>query len=213
MLNGLNLKYMVLCSVGNEQRIKNVEKMKEQLPFLKVVMCSRETVFNEHVKSFDIEDDYDGLVMFEDDILLCNDFLKRLEKTLSGHENELVSMFESACSKAPLYSSYRKGRIFAWNQCNYYPKDICKKLADKSMMPKFKEFYFKRYSIWNYPIDTYIAFVLNYHKIDYYMAIPFLVQHLDLASNFKGRSRKRISKYFIDGMTSEELEKAGWKEE
>lgn len=197
----MNIKFMVLCSIGNEQRIANVEILKQQIPQLNVIMASRETVLKEHINSFNIEDEYDGMLMLEDDVLLCKNFLSRLDDTLKGHENELVSMFESACAKGELHAGYKKGRNFAWNQCNYYPKHICRLLGDPNMLPQFREYFFeKKLGAWVYPIDTYIAYVLNLYKIDYYMALPFLVQHLEFKSNFKGRPLRRQSKYFIDDL-------------
>lgn len=197
----MNLKYLVLCSIGNEARIKNVEKLKEQIPELEVVMCGRDTVFQEHIKAFDIEDEYDGIIILEDDVQLCKDFKTRATALVEEHKDEVVSMFESACSRGELKSEYRPGRNFAWNQCNYYPKQICRVLAAPDMLPKFKEyFYTKLHEVWNYPIDRYIAFVLGMYKIKYYMSVPFLVQHLPMKSNFKGRPINRQSRYFIDDM-------------
>lgn len=197
----MKLKYAVLCSIGNEQRIQNVRKMKLAIPELYVVMAGREDCFQKHLDLLNIEDEYDGIVIFEDDVQLCKHFKERLINVLSGHEHEVVSMFESACSKKPLKSEYRNGRMFAWNQCNYYPKEIARKLADPDNLEGFvKYFYEKRNEPWNYPIDIYIAWVLGGLNIHYWMSVPFLVQHLDMQSNFPGRPTNRQSKYFIDDL-------------
>lgn len=194
----MKLKYVVLCSEGNEARIQNVEKMREQISELKVIMCNLDNVFPAHVANFYIEPEYDGLIMLEDDIQLCKDFKKRVKTLVEKHPNEIISMFESACSKNELHSEYRKGSRFAWNQCNYYPRNIGKILCDPQYMIPFIEWFRKRNEPWGYPIDTYISYVLGLNNIDYWMEVPFLVQHLDMRSNFKGRSTKRQSKYFID---------------
>lgn len=200
----MNIKYLVLCSIGNEARINNVKKLKQQIPELHVVMCGRDTVFQEHIKAFEIKEEYDGIIILEDDVQLCKDFKKRAAALVTEHKDEVVSMFESACSKGDLKSEYRRGRNFAWCQCNYYPKQICKLLSDPNMLPKFKNyFYTKLNEPWNYPIDKYIPYVLGEHKIKYYMSVPFLVQHLPLKSNFKGRPTNRQSRFFIDDVEAE----------
>ena len=197
----MKLKYAVLCSVGNEQRIQNVRKMRLAIPELNVVMANMDDCFRKHIELFNVEEQYDGVVILEDDVQLCKNFKERLATVLAGHEHEVVSMFESACSKKPLKSECRNGGRFAWNQCNYYPKEIGKQLADPKWLDRFLEyFYTKRNEPWNYPIDIYISYVLNELGLKYWMSVPFLVQHLDMQSNFPGRSLNRQSKYFIDDM-------------
>ena len=198
------IKYMVLCSEGNDARIKNVEIMKQQIPELVVVMSNRGNVFDNHIKAFNLEPEYDGLVMLEDDVQLCKNFKERVEECVNRHKGEVISMFESACSRKPLHSEYRNGWKFAWNQCKYYPRSICKIFADKDWMEPFKEYFFtKLHEPWNYPIDKYQAFVLGTCGISYWMEVPFFVQHLSLESNFKGRPTNRQSKYFIDDLGDE----------
>ena len=200
----MNIKYAVLCSEGNIDRTLNVRKMKEILPEMRVVFANRNDVFDKHIALFNLEPEYDGIVIFEDDVQLCKNFKERLADVLSGHEKEVVSMFESALSKSALKSEYRSGWRFAWNQCNYYPAHVCKKLSDPSVMPLFEEYFYTKLSEpWNYPIDRYIAFVLGSAGINYWMEVPFLVQHLPLKSNFKGRPINRQSKYFIDDIKTE----------
>lgn len=196
----MNLKYVVLCSKGNQARIENVKRLKEQIPELRVIMCSLDDVFPVHISCFYVEDEYDGVVILEDDVQLCKNFKQRVEELVEKHPDEVVSMFESACSKGELKSEYRAGRNFAWNQCNYYPKKIGRILCDPRYMVPFVEWFDKRNEPWGYPIDTYISYVLGLNKIKYWMQVPFLVQHLDMASNFVGRSTKRQSRFFIDDM-------------
>lgn len=197
----MRIRYAVLCSEGNKQRIQNVRKMKLELPELYVVMANLDNVFYKHLDLLNVPDGYDGIVILEDDVQLCKRFKERLADVLAGHETEVVSMFESACSKKPLKSEYRNGNRFAWNQCNYYPKGIARTLANPDNLEGFiKYFYESRNEPWNYPIDIYIAWVLGGLNIHYWMSVPFLVQHLDMQSNFPGRPSNRQSKYFIDDL-------------
>lgn len=194
----MKIKYVVLCSKDNFLRERNVEYMKLHIPELRVIKCTLDNVFPVHIASLAVEDEYDGIVMLEDDIQLCNNFVQRCEDVIAQHPDNVISMFESACAKGELHSEYRAGSRFAWNQCNYYPKKVGRILADPKWMVPFVEWFYKRNEPWGYPIDTYIAYVLGKSKIKYWMEVPFLVQHLDMKSNFAGRSSGRQSKYFID---------------
>ena len=195
-----NIIYAVLCSEGNVERTLNVKKLKEAIPELKIVISNRENVFRNHIGLFDLgaNSDCDGIIILEDDVQLCKDFKTKATELVSEHKDEVVSMFESALSRKELHSEYRAGNRFNWCQCNYYPKAICKILSSNDMVTKFKEWYARRNEPWNYPIDTYIGYVLGYHGLKYWMQVPFLVQHLPLRSNFKGRPLNRQSKFFID---------------
>lgn len=200
----MNIKYMALVSEGKAEREANIEIMKKEIPELIVIPSNIDNVFENHVKAFDLEPEYDALLMLEDDVKLCKNFKTRLHEKLQGHENEVVSFFESPLSKKELHSEYRQGRRFMCLPCNYYPKEVCELLAGEKMMPKFREYFFtKLHEPWNYPMDRYIPFVLDYYGINYYMSVPFLVQHLTLKSNFKGRPRNRQTKYFIDDIEAE----------
>lgn len=196
----MKIEYRVLCTANNQQRIDNVAIMKSQLPSLQITMSGMDGLFERYIETYKISDNSTGLVFFDDDVQLCKNFQSRCEETISEYPNSVISMFESACSKSELKTEWRKGRIFAWNQCNYFPKSVCDKLYDWNNVAEFKEWYFKHYKTWTYPSDTYIAFTLNKYKIDYLMKLPFLVQHLDFKSALGKRPTNRQTKYFIDDL-------------
>lgn len=194
----MKIEYKVLCSEGNQQRIDNVNIMKGSIPTLHVTMSGMDGLFERFINLFNLEEDSDGIVQLEDDVQLCKNFQKRCEDLIATRPNEVISMFESACSKKPLHSEYRNGRVFAWNQCNYYPKFVCDVLKQEENVKEFKEWYWKHYTTWTFPEDTYIAFTLNKMKLKYWMEVPFLVQHQAFPSALGPRPCNRQSKYFID---------------
>lgn len=196
----MKIEYKVLCTENNEQRIKNVDLMKKNLLDLSVKMSGREKLFENFINVFNIENDSIGLVFLEDDVQLCKDFQNRCENLIKSRPNEVISMFESACSKRELHSEYRSGRVYQWNQCNYFPKFVCNELAKENNVLEFKEWYKKHYKVWAYPSDTYIAYVLSKMKLKYWMQVPFLVQHLDFKSTLGNRPTNRQSRFFIDDM-------------
>lgn len=194
----MKIEYKVLCTENNEQRIKNVEIMKKSLPNLSVKMSGREHLFENFINTFNIENDSTGLVLLEDDIILCKNFQSRCENLISSRPNEVISMFEGPCSKKELHSEYRNGRIFMCNLCNYFPKFVCNELAKENNVLEFKEWYKKHFKTWTYPSDIYIAYILNKMKLKYWMQVPFLVQHFDFKSTLGNRSTKRQTRFFID---------------
>lgn len=197
----MKIEYKVLCSEGNKQRIDNVSIMKEQIPSLQITMSGLDGLFERFINLFNLEHDSTGLVQLEDDVQLCKNFQNRCESLISRRSHEVISMFESACQKkGELHSEYRPGRVFAWNQCNYYPKEVCVELAKQENVEEFKEWYWKHYSTWTFPEDTYIAFVLRKLNLKYWMQVPFLVQHLDFKSALGPRPTNRQTKYFIDDL-------------
>lgn len=192
----MNIEYKVLCTENNQQRIDNVAIMKKELPPLNVIMSGRDGLFERFVNIF--KTDADGVVLLEDDVQLCKNFQTRCEELIGSRQNEVISMFESACSRNELHSEYRAGGRYLWNQCNYFPKFVCDELIKPENVASFREWYKTKYSVWTYPSDTYVGYVLNKMKLKYWMQVPFLVQHLDFKSTLGPRSTNRQSKYFID---------------
>lgn len=192
----MNIEYKVLCTEGNRQRIENVAKMKSQLPPLNVIVSGRDGLFERFVSVFNTESD--GVVLLEDDVQLCKDFQSRCEELVASRPNEVISMFESACSRGELHSEYRAGSRYQWNQCNYFPKAVCDEIVKQENVDGFRAWYKTRYSVWNYPSDTYIGYVLGKMRLKYWMQVPFLVQHLDFKSTLGPRPTNRQSRFFID---------------
>ncbi len=191
------IKYLVMVS-NNQSRIDNAHSYLEQIPDLNFYYGDNEDVFQKFINCFDLSPEYDGLMLLEDDVKLCKNFKERAEQIIADNENMVVSFFDKACSRKPLTTKILSGSDFLWNQCNYYPREICDIIKDVDNVQAFKDYYPKTGQKWTYPSDTYIGYVLGKHSIKYLMKLPFLVQHLDIKSNFTGRSTKRQTKYFID---------------
>lgn len=196
----MNIKFVVMVSPIEERR-QNVELLKQQIPDLICVEADRSKcdLFTVYLSLLDCEG-YDGLVMIEDDVKLCNGFLEKIAEKISEHSTDVIQFFTRALSKR-LTRGYKRGGEFSSTVCNYYPASFCKMLQNEEYIKYFKEEYYpKRNEPWTYPIDTYIAFVLGYNKMQHWLELPFLVQHLALKSTLGNRSTKRQSIYFIDDM-------------
>lgn len=195
----MNIKFIVLQSNNLDRKI-NVEKIKNEIKELFVIESGIDDLFDNFIKCFDLEKEYYGLVLLEDDIKLCRDFYNIITKIIEKNKDDVISFFEQPLSKKELKTTYKNGYDFLYNQCNYYPREICKLINDKNNVKEFKDNYFKKYKVWKYPSDTYVSEILGKYKIKYLMKIPFLVQHLDFKSTLGNRSTKRQTKFFKDDM-------------
>ena len=191
---------MVMVSPIAERKA-NVEKLKEQIPDLIIIEADRAKcdLFTVYLDSLDCSD-CDGIVMIEDDIKLCRDFMPRILAAIEAHKSDVIQFFTRALSKR-LSRGYKNGGDFSSTVCNYYPASFCRLLQNEGYIQYFKDVYYPtKHEPWTYPIDTYIAFVLGYNKMRHWLELPFFVQHLALKSTLGNRSTKRQSIYFIDDM-------------
>lgn len=183
------------------EREENVKILASQIPGLQIIPADRSQcdLFTVYLNSLDAIG-YDGIVMIEDDVKLCNGFMDKITRVIEQHKGDVVQFFTRALSKN-LTGGWKQGGTFSSTVCNYYPASFCRVLQDAENIKYFKEVYYPtKHEPWTYPIDTYIAFVLGYNRMKHWLELPFLVQHLALKSTLGGRSTKRQSIYFIDDM-------------
>lgn len=195
----MDIKFIIMVA-DNPQRLANVEIIKKEIPNLHIYKGDNDNMFNKYINCFKIEDKYDGVVVLEDDIQLCKNFYFIINSIINNNPKDIISFFEKPNSKKELKTSYCNGYEFLYNQCNYYPKNICELMLKEENLNDFKNNYFTKYKVWIAPIDIYIAFVLDKYGIKYLMKLPFLVQHLPFKSILGNRSTKRQTKYFIDDL-------------
>lgn len=192
----MNIKYLVMQSPKSE-RIENVSIMKRNIPELTVVEAAPPDLWEQFCDCFKLEEDYDGMVFLEDDIRLCKDFTRRVEVEIDKKPDDVISFFKLSGIKTKYepVASYKPGSSFCSMCCNYIPKWLCELIYDEDNRAEFRKEYKKS---WTYPSDDYVAWLLKKYGKKYYMVVPFLAQHLDMESNFKGRSTARQTPYFID---------------
>lgn len=149
------------------------------------------------LKQLEYVNDYDA-VLLEDDCVLCKDFKKRIEEVISKHPNDIINFFTLP------YEWRREGytlpRKFCYNQCTYFPKGISKQIVDA----------FLKTNTETNSAERIMKVALKKLKLNHYVYIPFLVQHLDNDSIMNHKKfYKRRSPFFIDyldelGITYEE---------
>lgn len=129
-------------------------------------------------------------VLLEDDLILCEDFKRKIEEVIKKYPNKVINFFESPQSY--FLTCERVGKYFAYNQCTYYPKGKAKVIAEMmeqvwKEQPNINQYDCLEREALHKLNETYIAYR------------PCLIQHLDkdsLIGNEYGGARRCI--YFID---------------
>jgi GR25 family glycosyltransferase involved in LPS biosynthesis len=110
----------------------------------------------------------EDLLVLEDDVELCADFLSKVEKAIGKYPNELINFYNMTDSKVTKKLS---GIRFLWNQCLYIPVDICKLIVEIS------EPFLNQYPIHRMNQDVLIKHCLAEEGLAYVQYYPSLVQH------------------------------------
>lgn len=206
----MRVRYVMLVSPAEERR-RNALLIKSVIPELELVYAdnNKEDIFDVCLDAMLTDpNEYDGVVMMEDDLKLCENFREKFDDVLSKHPNDIVQFFERALAKRPLSRGWQSGGNFCSTVCYYVPAVFTPVFFSAKNRREFREDYFpRRHEPWGYPIDIYIAFVLGKNKMIYWREIPYLVQHLDFKSALGNRSTKRQSKYFIDDLRRKNADK------
>ena len=138
------------------------------------------------IKQLEIISDNDA-VLLEDDLLLCKNFKKRIERVISRYPDKIINFFTFPIQ----YFKTREFQRFIWNQCTYYPKGIAKIVAAKMQEIKNNSDIEMQYDILENE-------ALKELKITHIQNRPCLVQHLDGKSLIGNSMKGRMTIYFID---------------
>jgi len=133
--------------------------------------------------------DYNAVLM-EDDIVLCNNFEKEVEKVVNQYPDSIINFF----NRPELYYTTHYSNIFAYNQCTYFPKGITKMLADEMMTMYLPEDKYPKQQKYG----TLLSLVLHNKGIPHLIYRPCLVQHIDGKSTFNNVHQERNTIYFKD---------------
>ena len=153
-------------------------------------VCFAGNAMETFMKSVEMSQDDDCLNL-EDDIILCDNFLERVNKVIARHPDKAITFF--TLKNRPMGENIEKGGNFCMAQCVYMPKWLnvaLKKYVDIWLMSKRG----KENPTGN---DYMVADLLASLKKSYILYQPSLVQHMDMKSRIDPRrSTKRQSKTF-----------------
>jgi GR25 family glycosyltransferase involved in LPS biosynthesis len=132
-------------------------------------------------------------LMLEDDIILCSDFIKKVQLAIAQYPNKVIQFFTRR-KNDNLGTRSMEGKTYSMCQCTYYPAGVLKSLYEYSNYYAKLAIHIKETA----PIDPCIASFLAHNKMTYINHVPSLVQHIEGVSAINPkRAKKRISENFI----------------
>ena len=135
----------------------------------------------------------DSCVQLEDDILLCDDFVKKCINAINERPNDVIQFFSMRKKDLTEGSRYENGSNFLMHQCYYLPKGMAKKIYEYSI--EFEEQCKQDEHI--SPNDLVTRYYFQKNKIKYWVHVPSLVDHRVAKSSIDPRrSSKRQSLTF-----------------
>jgi hypothetical protein len=134
----------------------------------------------------------DAVIRTEDDILLTVDFREKAEAVIDVHGDTPIQFFSRSPKELVRKSRMKPGSTFLWNQCFYLPAGMSEQIANH--LPDWDQRV-------RHPTgyDLLMADYFRRNKINYWLSLPPLVQHLPGVSAIdRRRPRRRLSETFLD---------------
>lgn len=132
----------------------------------------------------DIEDD---ILILEDDLILCNNFLDRINSIINQYGNYIINFFWQPLRNVKNTTIETRG--FCYTQCVYYPKGIINRFYNDLKEPDFC--YSKN-----------IRLALEKNGLSFVNIRPHYVQHIGDNSLIWQNACVRRSKQFVDDNTN-----------
>jgi|14BtaG_2_1085337.scaffolds.fasta_scaffold13413_3 GR25 family glycosyltransferase involved in LPS biosynthesis len=181
---------MKILVTAIKSRKEYVDEMSKQIPQLEIIWdkyndCME--TFNRAWTSFGEE----SRIIFQDDILLTENFMDKAIKVINQHSDKVITFFSLKKDDDKSGSRLMDGRTYCMNQCYYLPEGYGKAIHEYGKTWKRKA---------EHPTadDYLMADFLTDHKLKYLISVPSLVQHREVVSVIDSRrSKKRQSKTFI----------------
>lgn len=156
-------------------------------------VCFAGNAMETFMKSVEMSRDDDCLNL-EDDIILCDNFLERVNEVIARHPDKMISFF--TLKNRPMGDNVESSKTFCMNQCVYMPKWLNRLLIQ--YYPKWINTSRGKDNPTGY--DYMMSDLLDIIKEKYILYQPSLVQHIEMKSRINPRrSTKRQSKTFKKG--------------
>ena len=157
-----------------QERVDNIKVIQKKLQGMVTIHTGSTTACDNFL---DILNKYsnDDLLLLEDDIELCDNFIEEVFSVIEKHKDEVINFHYNHGHGSEEVPS----GAFMYNQCVYYPKRVLKALLkpSKEFKKKYPFFYYNNY--W----DNMIRVGLLEIREDHFIAHePKLVKHLEYKS-------------------------------
>lgn len=183
---------IVTYSDAPECRKENVKKMQEHLKNegvdVEVYVGGKNYIENIYNA---LKTSKEDTIMMEDDIILCKDFMKNVQKAIQEHPDKVINFFNvvKPCSETKEY----EGHLWTECQCVFLPKRVVYRIVD--LKESFKRNLPKSYE--RNLADNYLAFSIREPWVQY---IPCLVQQNAFKSTIYEGNIDSQTIFFIDDL-------------
>jgi GR25 family glycosyltransferase involved in LPS biosynthesis len=183
------LKVILTVDNATQERLDNAKflanELQGQVHTANHLICSVRGFAKICKQAVDLNED---LLVLEDDVELCSDFLNKVNNAIEKYPNDLINFFNMTSAT---YTKKNSGMFFLWNQCLYIPIDICKMITTKT------EKFLNQYPIHRMNQDVLIKHCLAEEGLAYVQYYPSLVQHKTWESTIdKNRATTRQTDSF-----------------
>tara|TARA_B110000503_G_scaffold12308_1_gene16748 strand:- start:3150 stop:3734 length:585 start_codon:yes stop_codon:yes gene_type:complete len=129
-------------------------------------------------------------VQLEDDVILCDDFINKINFAISERPNDVIQFFSMRKKDVTEGSRYEPGGNFLMHQCYYLPQGMAEKVYNYSIEFENECTQDEHIS----PNDLVTRYYFKKNKIKYWLHVPSLVDHRIAKSKIDPRrSSKRQS--------------------
>jgi GR25 family glycosyltransferase involved in LPS biosynthesis len=182
------MRYIVRCV---PERMDFVREMQKAIPQLEICEDRSRNSMTTFLDSLILAGN-DPVVHLEDDVILCDRFVGRIEEAIAGHKNEVIQFFSMRKADLTIGSRYIAGSKFMMNQCVYLPEGYSRMILRYA-------YTIGRERIRKDPTgyDLLMAECFQRYKLKYWNHCPSLVEHRIAKSMINPRrSSKRQSLTF-----------------
>jgi hypothetical protein len=182
------MRYLVRHVPEREQWLSHLQ---QHIPNLEIVRDRERVARTTFLAALELAGD-DAAVHLEDDIVLTNDFVAKIEAVVAEHAKRVVQFFSLRKRDPELGSRLMPGRSFLMAQCFYLPAGWGPSLrANEVTWPRPTTGYAGT-------SDKMIQDWLAARRVSYWLHVPSLVQHRPIPSAINPkRPRVRQSPSFV----------------
>jgi len=186
MVKGIGMEY--ICTAVPERK-PFVMYLEDHIPNLKVVWDRHRDPMETFMRAWG-ENPTAPSLRFQDDVILCEDFLNKAHAVISKNPDHVIQFFSMRKADVETGTRWENGSNWIGNLCHYLPEGMSGKIFDYGLS-------WKRLNEHPTADDLLMADYFKENKIKYLLHCPNLVDHAEVYSVIdKKRSKYRKSKTF-----------------
>ena len=168
-----------------------IEYLQYHIPGLEVVWDKHRDGMETFLRAMDTAGD-DPAVHLEDDCILTKRFTQLMVNEIHKKPNDIIQAFSRSKYDITDGSRYRGGGHFSCTVCFYIPRGLSAEIASFYDSPDWAETRNIHPTGWDYMMAALFA----KKRLNYWIRVPSLVDHIIQPSQIGGRSARRLSTTF-----------------